>query len=277
MYKISNHRLYYNDRQVEYFLSPNRSRNFVLKPEGIVVHDTAGRLDGATSVNWFMNPNANASAHLVIHRDGKVTQMAPFNTKTWHAGKSSFNGRAGVNNFSVGIEIVNPGKLIPLGHGKYRSWFGEVYKTADFNITEKTTAEHGAGGWMDYTEEQLDAIEAVSVVLYEKYNLQWIWPHWKVSPGRKQDTNPLFPLENLQSKLVGRHDDEINTVTMLANTNQRRWPSYNDNVIQVIPKGEKVELLRSGWYQNGDDFAQWYLVSYNNHEGWVYATLAQLN
>jgi len=277
MYKISNHRLYYQNTQTDYFLTPNRTKNFILKPEGIIVHDTAGRLDGNTSVNWFMNPSAKASAHLVIHRDGKVTQLAPFNTKAWHAGRSNLNGRHGVNSFSVGIEIVNPGKLTPLGNDRYRSWFGEIYKDSDFDILEKTTHEHGAGGWMNYTEEQLITVEAICVALFEKYNLQWIWPHWKVSPGRKHDTNPLFPLEHIQSKLVGRSDDEDNTVTLLANTNQRRWPSYNDNIIQVIPKGKEVELIRAGWFQNDGDRAEWYLVSYNNHEGWIYATLAYLN
>lgn len=276
MYKILNHRLHINDSPVEYFLTPNRTKDFVLKPEGILVHDTAGRLDGNTTVNWFMNRNANASAHLVIHRDGKVTQLAPFNTKTWHAGRSNLNGRKGVNNFAVGIEIVNPGKLISLGAGQYRSWFGKVYNNTDFTITEKATHEHGAGGWMDYTAEQLDAVEAISIVLFEKYNLQWIWPHWKVSPGRKQDTNPLFPLEHLQSKLAGRKQDEDNFGKMIANTNQRRWPSYQDNIIQVIPKRKPVELIRSGWYQNGDEFAEWYLVSYKNHEGWVHGTLVDL-
>lgn len=130
---------------------------------------------------------------------------------------------------------------------------------------------------MNYTAEQLIAIEAICVTLFEKYNLQWIWPHWKVSPGRKQDTNPLFPLENIQAKLVGRRDDEDNTVIMLANTNQRRWPSYNDNIIQVIPKGKEIELIRAGWFHNDGDTAEWYLVSYNNHEGWIYAALAYLN
>jgi N-acetylmuramoyl-L-alanine amidase len=276
-YAIKNHRLHYDDSQVEYLLTPNRTKNFVLKPEGILVHDTAGRLDGATSVNWFMDPAAQASAHLVVHRDGKITQLAPFNVKTWHAGRSHLNGRSGVNSFAVGIEIVNPGKLTPVGGGKFQAWFGEIYKETDFIITEKTTPEHGTGGWMNYTVEQLDSVEAVSILLFEKYNLQWIWPHWKVSPGRKVDTNPLFPLENLQSKLVGRKADDSNTAIMLANTNQRRWPSYSDNIIQVIPKSKRVELLRSGWYQNGDDFAEWYLVSYKNHEGWVYGSLVHLD
>jgi len=277
MHKILNHRLYYQNNQVEYLLTPNRSKNYILKPEGIVLHDTAGRLDGNTSISWFMNSAAKASAHLLIHRDGKATQLAPFNTKTWHAGRSSLNGRSGVNNFSIGIEIVNPGKLTPLGNGNYQSWFGKVYKGSEYVITEETTPEHGFGGWMNYTEEQLLSIENICLALFEKYNLEWIEPHWKVSPGRKQDTNPVFPLQNLQSKLLGRRDEQSNTAIMLTNTNQRRWPSYSDNIIQVIPRGQEVELLRSGPYQNGDNYAEWYLVSYNDNEGWVLSDLTHLS
>lgn len=276
MYEIKNHRLFYKKRLLEYRLTPNRTKNVTIKPEGILLHDTAGRLDGSTTVEWFLNPRARASAHLVVHRDGKVTQMAPFNRKTWHAGKSSLNGRPGVNNFSVGIEIVNPGILEPIGGGKYRAWFGEVYSAADHVILEKTTVEHGSGGWMDYSAEQLFTLESVCSVLFEKYELSWIWGHWKVSPGRKVDTNPLFPLRHLQAKVMGREIDEESLGTMLANTNQRRWPSYQDNVIQVIPKAKAVEIIRSGWYRNGSEDAQWHLVSYKNHEGWIHGSLIEL-
>ncbi len=276
MFTIKNHRLYRDNKSVSYTLTPNRTKNFVLKPEGILLHDTAGRLDGDTTVDWFLNPGANASAHLVVHRDGRVTQMAKFNMKTWHAGRSSLGGRSGVNSFSLGIEIVNPGKLTPLGGRYYQAWFGEIYSNNDYSIIEKSTSEHGAGGWMGYTPEQLEAVEQLSVALFQKYDLQWLWPHWKVSPGRKVDTNPLFPLEHVRSKVIGRQEDEGNFGIMIANTNQRRWPSYHENVIQVIPVGTRVEVIRSGRYQNDSEYAEWYLVEYNGHEGWVYGELIEL-
>jgi N-acetylmuramoyl-L-alanine amidase len=276
MFKIKNHRLYWGNKPVEYKPTPNRTKGFVLKPEGVLLHDTASQLDGDTSIDWFLNPDAQASAHLLVHRDGHVTQLASFNVETWHAGNSSLNGRSGVNRFSVGVEIVNPGKLTPLGNGRYQAWFGEVYSDSDYSITEQSTPEHGAGGWMGYTPEQIETIERFSVVLFRKYGLDWIWPHWKVSPGRKVDTNPLFPLKHLRSKVIGRRDDEENFGILIANTNQRRWPSYHDNVIQVVPKSERVEVIRSGWYQNGDEYAEWYLIVYNGHEGWVYGKLIEL-
>lgn len=45
------------------------------------------------------------SAHLFIDRSGKMTQFVPFADRAWHAGVSCFEGRAGCNDFSIGIEL----------------------------------------------------------------------------------------------------------------------------------------------------------------------------
>jgi AmpD protein len=45
------------------------------------------------------------SAHLLIARDGKVTQYVPFDRRAWHAGVSSWQGREKCNDFSIGIEL----------------------------------------------------------------------------------------------------------------------------------------------------------------------------
>lgn len=45
------------------------------------------------------------SAHVLICRKGKVVQYVPFHRRAWHAGESSFEGRAQCNDFSIGIEL----------------------------------------------------------------------------------------------------------------------------------------------------------------------------
>jgi AmpD protein len=45
------------------------------------------------------------SAHALIDRRGLVTQYVSFHRRAWHAGASSFKGRAGCNDFSIGIEL----------------------------------------------------------------------------------------------------------------------------------------------------------------------------
>ncbi|MDA1107945.1 MAG: 1,6-anhydro-N-acetylmuramyl-L-alanine amidase AmpD [Proteobacteria bacterium] len=45
------------------------------------------------------------SAHILIRRDGSLTQFVPFGLRAWHAGASSFQGRTRCNDFSIGIEL----------------------------------------------------------------------------------------------------------------------------------------------------------------------------
>ena len=45
------------------------------------------------------------SSHLLINRQGQVTQYVPFDMKAHHAGESSFQGRERCNDFSIGIEL----------------------------------------------------------------------------------------------------------------------------------------------------------------------------
>lgn len=45
------------------------------------------------------------SSHLVIDREGQVSQFVPFNQRAWHAGVSVFEGRENCNDFSIGIEL----------------------------------------------------------------------------------------------------------------------------------------------------------------------------
>lgn len=275
-FTIRNHRLLEDGAPVAFQPTPNRSRGVRIRPEGVLVHDTAGRLDGDSSVHWLCDPAAKASAHLLVHRDGRVVQFAPFDARCWHAGRSSLDGRNGVNGFALGIEIVNPGRLEPVGGSRFRAAWGERFDAVTHNVVERETAEHGAGGWMDYTPEQLAAVEAVCVALFARYRLSWLWPHWKVSPGRKVDTNPLFPLAWLQSRLLGRAEDGDSSGVLLANSNQRRWPEIADNVIQVIPRGSRVEVVRATRSGSGDARAQWLLVRHGGEEGWVHGSLVAL-
>lgn len=45
------------------------------------------------------------SSHLLINREGKVTQYVPFLKRAWHAGESCFDGRHQCNDFAIGIEL----------------------------------------------------------------------------------------------------------------------------------------------------------------------------
>lgn len=88
--KIKKHRLLNDDdTAVAFEQSPNVGGS--IQPKFLVLHFTAGR-SAQESVDWLKSKNAKASAHVVIGRDGSVTQLVPFDRIAWHAGASSWEG-----------------------------------------------------------------------------------------------------------------------------------------------------------------------------------------
>jgi N-acetylmuramoyl-L-alanine amidase len=104
MLSIKNHRLVGDG--VSFRQTPNVGG--ALTPRFVVLHYTAGR-NAESSVESLCTkkPQGNASAHIVLGRDGRIIQLAAFNTVTWHAGVSQWNGINGLNPFSIGIEMDN--------------------------------------------------------------------------------------------------------------------------------------------------------------------------
>lgn len=186
-----------------------------LKPTLIILHDTAGRLDKGNSVGWFKSKECTTSAHVVIERDGTIVQMVPFNKRAWHAGKSEWQGKKLCNSFAIGIEIVSPGLLDRNG----RSWYhkkGEPGFPLD-EIQYAQTKEHGAGWWLPYTPAQIRAVKDLCRALIAEYPaVNDIATHWQVSPGRKIDPSPIFPLEEVEAYASGRDEPETIDVPPVA-------------------------------------------------------------
>ena len=154
-----------------------KARKFggALTPSLIVLHDTAGRLEKGNTVSWFTNKNCGVSAHFVVERDGSVTQMVPLDRRAYHAGQSEWNGRKFCNSFSIGIEIVNPGKLDANG----RAWFGA---TGCKDIQPAETANHGSAYWLPYTDAQVRAVSDLCRAIVEEYpDVNEIVTHWMIS------------------------------------------------------------------------------------------------
>ncbi len=103
-----------------------RSPNQDLRPDAqdislIVVHCISlppGRYGGGEIQAFFTNnldsgahpyfeqiKSMQVSAHVLIDRQGGLTQFVPFHRRAWHAGKSSYRGREACNDYSIGIEL----------------------------------------------------------------------------------------------------------------------------------------------------------------------------
>ena len=98
------------------------------------------------------------SSHLVVTRDGAVTQYVAFTERAWHAGKSVYRGREACNDFSVGVELEGTDTL-------------------------------------PYEAAQYDALAKVVAALCKAYpglSPQRMVGHSDIAPGRKTDPGPAF-------------------------------------------------------------------------------------
>ncbi len=246
-------------KKVSFTDSPNHSGTFAEgQPDSIIIHYTAGR-SGESSANYMCKPEAKASAHLVVGRDEKIIQLVPFDTIAWHAGRSSYDGRKGFNNYSIGIEIDNAGRLTQ-GGDKFVSWFGKTYE-ADEVVEAVHRNENTPSFWHRYSEWQISAVEEICSALVQEYGIKMILGHEEIAPRRKSDPGPAFPLEILKQRVLVRdrsHDEageeplSRNAGLVTANQlNIRSMPINGETVAPPLQKGTFVEILREkdGWYE----------------------------
>jgi N-acetyl-anhydromuramoyl-L-alanine amidase len=168
-------------------LSPNSdARPGSLAPELIVVHGISlppGRFGGPWIERLFMNTlpadrdpyfatiqHLRVSSHVLIARDGSLTQYVPFDERAWHAGTSHWRGRDACNDFSIGIEL------------------------------------EGADD-VPYDDRQYAALADLVAALQRAYPSLaegWIAGHSDIAPGRKTDPGPAFDWRRLERAIRDR-------------------------------------------------------------------------
>ena len=180
--------------------TPNISGQRLESPKYLIIHFSAsGGTDG--TVRELCKDNSNKSAHLVIGRDGEVVQLASFDQRAWHCGESQWNGEESLNRMSIGIELVNWGKLERSKDGKFCSWVGTEIATDE--VAEATHKNEAAPAyWHKYTSEQLEVCANVAAEIFKHYNLKAVLGHDDIAPTRKTDPGPLFPMDWLVRKVL---------------------------------------------------------------------------
>lgn len=168
-------------------------------PRLLVIHYTVTRT-AQGAINAFSIPGAGASAHLVIDRDGHITQMVPFDRTAAHAGKSAWKGVESCNRYSIGVELVNMGPLTHKADGILRDWYGRPMPPGT-----PTVEAIAPGGtlWEAYPEEQYQATLAASKAVCERYGITDIVGHSEIAipKGRKIDPGPAFPMSRLRREV----------------------------------------------------------------------------
>ena len=169
-------------QKIEWVQSPNFGR----RPNGpdtvvdtVVIHSTVIPTLEKTALAFYLQ-KSQVSAHYVIGKDGSIVQTVSTFCRAWHAGVSRDSlGRNNLNNFSVGIELVN------LDDGKD-----------------------------PYPEAQIKALKSIIQALERRHPIKYLTSHEYVAlpHGRKNDPAG-FPWEklkdlNLQITYIGQPPTE---------------------------------------------------------------------
>jgi len=251
--KIRTHRLTRDDgHECAYVASPHVGG--AITPRFLIIHYTAGS-SAAGTISWFQSPASKVSAHLVIARDGAITQMVPFNREAWHAGQSRWGSLSGLNRHSIGIELDNAGQLIRSG-GK---WVSPLTRRS-YPDSEVTIAPHKndppgtvPSGWHAYTPEQIEATLECGMALVKQYSLSDVLGHDDIAPGRKRDPGPDFPMESVRARLLGRGDDhpELYRTSGRLFVRSGAGPEFPALPGTPLPVGTEVEVLAKHglWWQ----------------------------
>jgi N-acetylmuramoyl-L-alanine amidase len=246
---------------VSFIETPNKGGD--LSPRYLVFHYTAGK-SAANSIGWLTNPESQASAHLVVARNGRITQLAPFNVKAWHAGISHWDGLSRLNSYSIGIEMDNAGPLKKVGD-KYQAWFGTLYRE-DQVIYGKHKLDDQPRWWHAYTEVQIQKALELAQLLVRHYGLKDVVGHEDIAPDRKRDPGPAFPLEHIRARVLGRKEEERERYEVTATAlNIRSGPGVEfPSVTEPLKRGVTVLLL-----EQRDRWSKVELVKNGDIEGWV--------
>ncbi len=153
-------------------VSPNAdARSFTYPIDTLVLHYT-GMQTAEDAIARLCDRNAKVSAHYVVDEDGLIFQLVPEEDRAWHAGVSHWRGRDGINDASIGVEIVNPGHEFG-----YRP-FTEIQMQRVVELCQDILEHH--------------AIPARNVVA-----------HSDIAPERKEDPGEYFDWQRLADAGVG--------------------------------------------------------------------------
>ncbi|MBC7708901.1 MAG: 1,6-anhydro-N-acetylmuramyl-L-alanine amidase AmpD [Rhizobacter sp.] len=158
------------------------SPNFDPRPDAlatdlVVLHHIslpAGQFTGNAVADFFENrldvvqhpqlvelTEIHVSAHFFVRRDGATLQFVSCNDRAWHAGVSKWRGRAGCNDFSIGIEMEGDDKAA-------------------------------------FSQQQYTALNELLAALKFEYPIKAVTTHSEIAPGRKIDPGPTFDWSRLE-------------------------------------------------------------------------------
>ena len=152
--------------------SPNHNERPAGTPVDTLILHYTGMKTAKAAIDRLRDAEAQVSSHYVVDEDGAVLRLVPEERRAWHAGISYWRGHTGLNDRSIGIEIVNPG----------HEW-----------------------GYRDFPVLQMAAVCDLCLGILARHPIppRNVVAHSDVAPDRKEDPGELFGWEDLARNGVG--------------------------------------------------------------------------
>ena len=160
--------------RIKSYFSPNYSKKTRLKKDikFVIIHYT-GMQSEIESLKRLLDPQSKVSSHYLINRKGKIIQMVKEKKIAWHAGKSRWKKFKNLNNYSIGIELVNKGHQF---------------------------------GYQNFSRRQISSLIKLCKKLKKKYLIKKenFLGHSDIAPLRKTDPGEKFPWKKLSKFNIGK-------------------------------------------------------------------------
>ena len=184
---------------------PSANSSFRIK--SLIMHFTA--VDYANSKRLLVE-EGGLSAHYLIPQSNdssypydtlKVLQLVDENERAWHAGVSHWQGRNGLNDSSIGIEIVNVPQCNELVDSENEEDHAEETTHVLSDITAKPFCIYP-----DFDPQQIQLLIELSQDILKRnpdISPTSVVGHSDIAPSRKHDPGPRFPWYQLYQHGIG--------------------------------------------------------------------------
>lgn len=157
----------------------------------IVLHDTEGKSDAASVIDWWDSNGNLVAAHFIVNKDGSIWQCVPLDRIAHHAGY----GDTGHNEQ---YSISEDGR----DDMKGSSPIGGAFADYGMNGSSIGIEMVHVSGEDDYPEAQLDALDALIAYIDDYYGFESEIIDHKAWRSGNSDTSPEFAdfLQSYQTK-----------------------------------------------------------------------------
>ena len=184
----------------------------------IVLHATSQNF-AESLATLTLDSNYPVSSHYLLPRldDGSyerddlaVYRLVPENERAWHAGKSYWADESGLNDRSIGIEVVN-----------------EFACVEHSTINETPSIDYLDCEFLPYPEKQIQLLISLLqdiLMRYPDIDPIDIVGHADIAPERKSDPGPYFPWQQLYAAGIGAWYDQDTVQKYLNIFNKQQLP-----------------------------------------------------